>query len=168
MTDEQRSSGHGMWPTFFAMIATSIVTMFVLKYSALWELDHAFFSQTRMWMALMMGMAMIVIMLGFMWGMYRSLATKIAEQVVQSVAVIVEDDHSGPLGDDPRSSGPHHQTPLKCQGGRALYDDAIGPLLVFVFRHRGPHGARTDEGAILEGRGRHQGEPGVRNDRIAR
>ena len=35
MTDEQRSSGHGMWPTFFAMIATSIVTMFVLKYSAL-------------------------------------------------------------------------------------------------------------------------------------
>ena len=66
MTDEQRSSGHGMWPTFFAMIATSIVTMFVLKYSALWELDHAFFSQTRMWMALMMGMAMIVIMLGFM------------------------------------------------------------------------------------------------------
>ena len=77
MTDEQRSSGHGMWPTFFAMIATSIVTMFVLKYSALWELDHAFFSQTRMWMALMMGMAMIVIMLGFMWGMFRTFMTKV-------------------------------------------------------------------------------------------
>ena len=64
--DSEHSGGHhGKWPTFFAMIATSIVTMFVLKYSALWEADHAFFSQTRMWMALMMGMAMIIIMLGF-------------------------------------------------------------------------------------------------------
>ena len=78
-THNQRdSSGHaGKWPTFFAMIATSIVTMFVLKYSNIYEADHAFFSQTRMWMALMMGMAMIVIMLGFMWGMYKSLATKV-------------------------------------------------------------------------------------------
>ena len=67
----------GKWITFFAMIATSIVTMFVLKYSNLWESDDIFFSQTRMWMALMMGMAMIVIMLGFMWGMYKSRKTKI-------------------------------------------------------------------------------------------
>ncbi|MBX7531886.1 DUF305 domain-containing protein [Qipengyuania sp. 1XM1-15A] len=79
---ENQSAGHsgkshqGKWTTFFAMIATSIVTMFVLKYSNIYEADHAFFSQTRMWMALMMGMAMIVIMLGFMWGMYKSLATK--------------------------------------------------------------------------------------------
>ena len=59
------------------MIATSIVTMFVLKYSNVYEADHVFFSQTRMWMALMMGMAMIVIMLGFMWGMYKTKLTKV-------------------------------------------------------------------------------------------
>nr|WP_234026839.1 DUF305 domain-containing protein [Erythrobacter sp. HKB08] len=63
------------------MIATSIVTMFVLKYSNVYEPDHIFFSQTRMWMALMMGMAMIVIMLGFMWGMYKSFATKVLVMV---------------------------------------------------------------------------------------
>jgi uncharacterized protein (DUF305 family) len=51
--------------------------MFVLKYSNVYETGHVWFSQTRMWMALMMGMAMIVIMLGFMWGMYRTLATKV-------------------------------------------------------------------------------------------
>ena len=68
---------HGKWTTFFAMIATSIVTMFVLKYSNVWEPAHVYFSQTRMWMALMMGMAMIVIMLGFMWGMYKTKMTKI-------------------------------------------------------------------------------------------
>ncbi|MXP10680.1 DUF305 domain-containing protein [Pseudoblastomonas halimionae] len=65
------------WTIFAAMIATSIVTMFVLKYSNVYEPGHVWFSQTRMWMALMMGMAMIVIMLGFMWGMYRTLMTKV-------------------------------------------------------------------------------------------
>ena len=65
------------WPTFAAMIATSIVTMFVLKYSNVYETGHIWLSQTRMWMALMMGMAMIVIMLGFMWGMYRTFQTKV-------------------------------------------------------------------------------------------
>tara|TARA_B100000678_G_scaffold118353_1_gene99317 strand:- start:2389 stop:2646 length:258 start_codon:yes stop_codon:yes gene_type:complete len=34
------------------MIATSIVTMFVLKYSNVYEMGHIWFSQTRMWMAL--------------------------------------------------------------------------------------------------------------------
>ena len=51
--------------------------MFVLKYSNVYENGHVWFSQTRMWMALMMGMAMIVIMLGFMWRMYRTPATKV-------------------------------------------------------------------------------------------
>ena len=73
---------HGKWTTFFAMIATSIVTMFVLKYSNVWQASDVYFSQTRMWMALMMGMAMIVIMLGFMWGMYETLKTKIAVMVL--------------------------------------------------------------------------------------
>lgn len=73
------------WPTFAAMIATSIVTMFVLKYSNVYEAGHIWFSQTRMWMALMMGMAMIVIMLGFMWGMYRTFMTKM---LVMTGAVI--------------------------------------------------------------------------------
>jgi uncharacterized protein (DUF305 family) len=35
-------------------------------------LDHVYFSETRAWMALVMGAAMAVIMLGFMWGMYRN------------------------------------------------------------------------------------------------
>ncbi len=75
--DDRHQAGHGKWATFFAMIATAIVTMFVLKYSNTYEPDHIFFSQTRLWMALMMGMAMIVIMLGFMWGMYKTRLTKI-------------------------------------------------------------------------------------------
>ena len=80
-SDHSSTSHTSRWPTFAAMIATSIVTMFVLKYSNVYESGHIWFSQTRMWMALMMGMAMIVIMLGFMWGMYRTLLTKVLVMV---------------------------------------------------------------------------------------
>lgn len=65
------------WRRFFGMIATAIVTMLILTYANSWATDHLFFSQTRMWMALMMGMAMIGIMLGFMWGIYPSTTAKI-------------------------------------------------------------------------------------------
>jgi hypothetical protein len=56
---------------FAAMIAASTVVMFGLMYLNTYELDHAFFSQTRSWMALLMGAAMAAIMLGFMLKMYE-------------------------------------------------------------------------------------------------
>lgn len=57
---------------FFAMIATSTVVMFGLMYLNTYALDHIFFSQTRMWMAIYMGAVMAVIMLAFMLGMYSN------------------------------------------------------------------------------------------------
>ncbi len=56
---------------FAAMIATSTVVMFGLMYLNTYAIDHIFFSQTRMWMAVVMGATMAVIMLGFMWSMYN-------------------------------------------------------------------------------------------------
>jgi hypothetical protein len=56
---------------FAAMIAASTVIMFGLMYLNTWALEHVRFSQTRLWMALVMGATMAVVMLGFMWGMYR-------------------------------------------------------------------------------------------------
>ena len=55
---------------FFAMIATSAVVMFGLMYLNTYELDHVLFSETRAWMALLMGAVMAIVMMGFMWGMY--------------------------------------------------------------------------------------------------
>lgn len=64
---------------FFAMIATSIVVMFFLTYLNSYQiLDHAWFSETRVFMALLMGAAMMVIMLGYMLGMYRNRAINIS------------------------------------------------------------------------------------------
>lgn len=63
---------------FAAMIATSTVVMYGLMYLNTYALSHVEYSQTRMWMALFMGAVMAVIMLGFMWGMYRNIRTNIA------------------------------------------------------------------------------------------
>lgn len=63
---------------FGAMIATSVVVMFAIKYLSTYEWSHVWYSETRTYMALMMGGAMGVIMLGFMLGMYRNRKINIA------------------------------------------------------------------------------------------
>ena len=57
---------------FAAMIAVSTALMYGLMYLNTYSLDHVAFSQTRMWMALLMGAAMAIVMLLFMGGMYQS------------------------------------------------------------------------------------------------
>ena len=63
---------------FLAMIATSTLIMYGLMYLNTYELSHIWWSQTRAWMALLMGATMAVVMLAFMWGMYRPLQWKLA------------------------------------------------------------------------------------------
>jgi len=55
---------------FAAMIATSTVVMYGLMYLNTYQLDHIYFSETRAYMALIMGAAMAIVMLSFMRGMY--------------------------------------------------------------------------------------------------
>ena len=62
---------------FAAMVATSTVVMFGLMYSTAYRWEHLWWSQTRLWMALYMGGAMAVIMLGFMRGMYKNRRTNV-------------------------------------------------------------------------------------------
>lgn len=73
---------------FAAMIATSTVIMFGLMYLNTFALDHIWYSQTRTWMALLMGAVMAVIMLGFMWGMYKNRAANMAILLASAVVFI--------------------------------------------------------------------------------
>lgn len=58
---------------FFAMIGTAMIAMFCFMYLNSYEIaGHAWFSETRAFMTLIMGASMIVIMLAFMLGMYRN------------------------------------------------------------------------------------------------
>lgn len=55
---------------FAAMIGTSTIIMFGLMYLNTYELGDVFFSETRVYMAFMMGAAMASIMLAFMLNMH--------------------------------------------------------------------------------------------------
>jgi len=57
---------------FAGMIATSTVVMYGLMYLNTYAFDHLFWSETRFYMALLMGATMAMIMLGFMLGMYKN------------------------------------------------------------------------------------------------
>ncbi len=57
---------------FGLMILVSTLVMFALMYFNIFRLDHIFFSETRVYMAIMMGAAMAVIMMLFMWKMYAN------------------------------------------------------------------------------------------------
>lgn len=63
---------------FGLMIFTSTVVMFILMYLNTYAWEHVFFSETRTYMAIMMGATMAVVMLAFMLGMYKNQPLNIA------------------------------------------------------------------------------------------
>lgn len=63
---------------FFAMIVTSTIVMFILMYLNTYALEHIFYSETRAYMALLMGATMAIVMLAFMLGMYKNRTANIA------------------------------------------------------------------------------------------
>lgn len=70
---------------FATMILASTAVMFVLMYLNNYAMDQIYFSETRFYMALVMGASMAVVMLLFMWGMYQD---KRLNAVILVVAVV--------------------------------------------------------------------------------
>lgn len=62
---------------FGLMILTSTLVMFILMYLNTYAWEHVFFSETRAYMAILMGATMAVIMLAYMLGMYSNTALNI-------------------------------------------------------------------------------------------
>ena len=75
-----------MYARFAAMIATSTLVMFGLMYLNTYEVDHLFFSETRAYMALVMGAAMAAVMLAFMGHMLKD---RRANAAIYAAAAIV-------------------------------------------------------------------------------
>ncbi len=82
--NDDRARGH--YARFLAMIVTATLVMHALTYLNTWALAHVAFSQTRVWMSMLMGAAMAVVMLAFMLRMYKS-AIANAAIVLASVAI---------------------------------------------------------------------------------
>jgi len=71
---------------FAAMIGTSTIAMFGLMYLNTYELADVFFSETRAYMAFMMGAAMAIIMLAFMLNMHRNHRVNVGIFVCSAIA----------------------------------------------------------------------------------
>jgi uncharacterized protein (DUF305 family) len=74
------------YTTFAQMIIAATVIMFGLMYLNTYSIDHVFFSESRAFMALIMGATMAAVMLAFMWKMYPNKSANIGI-VVGSLAV---------------------------------------------------------------------------------
>ncbi|MFO7553246.1 MAG: DUF305 domain-containing protein [Haliea sp.] len=72
---------------FILMIAVSATLMFVLMYLNTYQLDHVWFSQTRLFMIFIMAGSMALVMLFFMRHMYKNKHANVAI-VIGSVALM--------------------------------------------------------------------------------
>jgi FlaA1/EpsC-like NDP-sugar epimerase len=77
---------HMGWGRSAGMILLSTAVMFVLMYQLVYSADHVFFSLNRLVASLVMACVMTLIMLGFMWSMYRGQGVKIA---VLALALVI-------------------------------------------------------------------------------
>lgn len=75
---QEHGGGGKAYGRFAAMIATSTVVMFGLMYLNTYLVNHIFWSETRAYMALLMGATMAIVMLAFMLKMYPSKAVNAA------------------------------------------------------------------------------------------
>lgn len=73
---------------FGVMIATSMAIMYAVMYVNTYQLSHVEWSETRLFMTLLMGSTMAVVMLGYMLGMYKNAKINIGI-VLGSILVFV-------------------------------------------------------------------------------
>ena len=71
---------------FTVMILTSAFIMYWLTFLNTFQFDHIFYSETRVYMALIMGSTMAIVMLLFMWPMYKN---KKANVVILGTSAVV-------------------------------------------------------------------------------
>lgn len=89
---ERQQDGQMMsmsWGKFAGMISASVAAMFFLMYQLIYSWDHATFSVNRLVSSFVMGTVMTLIMLGFMWKMYKGMAAKVAVAVSALVLGII-------------------------------------------------------------------------------
>ncbi|SCZ59268.1 DUF305 domain-containing protein [Thiohalomonas denitrificans] len=118
---------------FAAMIATSTLAMFGLMYLNSYALEHLFWSETRAYMAFVMGATMAIIMLGYMLGMYRNTKVNIAifagSAIVFSLALWLVRSQATVSGESyMRAMIPHHSIAILTSKRAQITDPRVRKL----------------------------------------
>jgi FlaA1/EpsC-like NDP-sugar epimerase len=121
------------WGRFAAMIATSTVIMFALMYQLVYSAEHMTFSVNRLMASLVMACVMSMVMLAFMWSMYKGTRTKVAVLVISGVlgTILLVSNRSQALIDDTRfmeSMIPHHSIAINNARKASISDPRVRKL----------------------------------------
>ncbi|WXK61092.1 DUF305 domain-containing protein [Parerythrobacter aurantius] len=115
------------------MVATSTAIMFGLMYLNTYELNHVFWSETRFWMTFVMGGMMMIVMLLFMWGMYKdktknfiilgvgALVFAVALWLVRSQATVNDEEYMSAMI-------PHHSIAIMTSARAEITDPRVRKL----------------------------------------
>ena len=121
------------WGKFGGMIAASVAAMFVLMYQLIYSWDHATFSMNRLVASFVMGTVMTLIMLGFMWKMYKGMAAKVAVAagaLVLGVILLTINRDQTLIGDEDfmKSMIPHHSIAINNARKSDIRDPRVSRL----------------------------------------
>jgi hypothetical protein len=135
--EEGPSKGTGGYLRFLAMIATAMVVMYITTYLNTYELSHVEFSETRVFMTLIMGSTMALVMLGFMLGMYKDRKANLAvvlgalavlglaTWLVRSQTTVQEESYM-------RAMIPHHSIAILTSENSDIEDQRVCELAVEI------------------------------------
>jgi uncharacterized protein (DUF305 family) len=124
---------HATYSRFLATIAVSMLVMFVLMYLNTWAWDHVWFSQTRLWMTLIMGAGMVWVMLLAMRGMYpdrRKNSLVLAGATLMFVAALALVRSQATVGDIAwmKAMIPHHSIAILTSERARISDPRVREL----------------------------------------
>lgn len=129
----EKGGGGGNYWRFMAMVSTSTVIMFFLMYANTFTVDDLFWSETRFWMMFVMGAMMMVVMLLFMWGMYKdktknliilgvgALTFAVALWLVRSQATVNDEEYMAAMI-------PHHSIAVLTSSRAEITDPRVRKL----------------------------------------
>lgn len=131
--NQQKQTMSMSWGRFAAMIAVSTFIMFFLMYQLVYSFDHALFSVNRLIASLAMGCVMTVVMLGFMWPMYKGMKTKIAILVIAALGgvILLYVNRSQAIIEDTnfmKSMIPHHSIAINNARKASISDPRVRKL----------------------------------------
>jgi hypothetical protein len=135
--ERESSKETGAYLRFLAMIATAMVVMYITTYLNTYELSHVEFSETRVFMTLIMGSTMALVMLGFMLGMYKDRRANLAivlgalavlglaTWLVRSQTTVQEESYM-------RAMIPHHSIAILTSENSEIEDRRVCALAVEI------------------------------------
>lgn len=136
--DEGQMASMG-WGRFAGMIAVSTAVMFGLMYQLVYRAEHLEFSINRLVASFVMACVMAIVMLGFMWPMYKGKLTKVAvlaAAALAGISLLAVNRTQALVGDVAfmKSMIPHHSIAINNASKSELSDPRVRKLADEIIR----------------------------------